>query len=320
MVKVSSVESLYKTCGLADEISNELESSNVKLLQFLQEKYNETHLEVLKSTEFVAQATAKVASLQSEIATLVAGLPETAAALAQKEAELEVALQNLDLMQKRLTLSNELLQKVIEFIESTTNKIQDSKNRFNTNKEELNTRLSSACRALESYLNKSFDKNSKEYKNQKSQAYEYAKTLYKQGKVTKADVIRAYKEKLESRKDNFIKSSTSNECGVKMSEYNLPIFDYTFCVELNIDDFSKERGAHDRIANATLKKEIQNNPSLKNGFNQRQIEQIENGITPDGYTWHHDGNPPPGKLQLVKSDIHEQVRHTGGYSLWCERK
>jgi hypothetical protein len=36
--------------------------------------------------------------------------------------------------------------------------------------------------------------------------------------------------------------------------------------------------------------------------------------TPQGYTWHH--NQDPGKMELVPTDLHDEVKHTGGYSIW----
>jgi hypothetical protein len=68
------------------------------------------------------------------------------------------------------------------------------------------------------------------------------------------------------------------------------------------------------MANEKLKGAIENDPELRDQFTEEQPEQIRNGETPDGYTWHH--HQEPGKMQLVKSDIHANARHTGGYALW----
>lgn len=59
---------------------------------------------------------------------------------------------------------------------------------------------------------------------------------------------------------------------------------------------------------------IQTDSELRMMFTEKQLQQIERGITPKGYTWHHDIEV--GKMQLVKSDIHKQTGHTGGRSLW----
>ncbi len=50
------------------------------------------------------------------------------------------------------------------------------------------------------------------------------------------------------------------------------------------------------------------------GLSLRQLEQIENGDTPDGYTWHHDAEA--GKMQLVDTETHQKTGHTGGRSIW----
>ena len=51
---------------------------------------------------------------------------------------------------------------------------------------------------------------------------------------------------------------------------------------------------------------------------QRMLEDIENGRTPRGYTWHH--SEEPGKMQLVKTEDHDRriggAAHTGGNSIW----
>ena len=55
-------------------------------------------------------------------------------------------------------------------------------------------------------------------------------------------------------------------------------------------------------------------PAVAGKFSGEQFEQIRNGDTPDGFTWHH--NEECGKMQLVRSDVHAQTGHTGGRSIW----
>lgn len=54
--------------------------------------------------------------------------------------------------------------------------------------------------------------------------------------------------------------------------------------------------------------------STKKQFTEQQLDDIANGMTPSGYTWHH--NEEEGLMQLVDSAIHQDTRHTGGMSLW----
>ena len=63
-----------------------------------------------------------------------------------------------------------------------------------------------------------------------------------------------------------------------------------------------------------LQNEIKNNPGLSKKFSSRQLEQIKAGKTPGGYTWHH--NEQLGKMELVKFDIHDTAKHTGGRAIW----
>ncbi|ODS30854.1 MAG: hypothetical protein SCARUB_04039 [Candidatus Scalindua rubra] len=49
-------------------------------------------------------------------------------------------------------------------------------------------------------------------------------------------------------------------------------------------------------------------------FTERQLQQINNGDKPDGFTWHHTEDK--GRMELVKSDIHQASAHTGGKSIW----
>ena len=64
-----------------------------------------------------------------------------------------------------------------------------------------------------------------------------------------------------------------------------------------------------------LQKQIKNPFSkLRDKFTEEQIEDIMNGILPEGFTWHH--NEQEGLMQLVDSLIHNQTNHTGGMSIW----
>jgi small nuclear ribonucleoprotein (snRNP)-like protein len=74
------------------------------------------------------------------------------------------------------------------------------------------------------------------------------------------------------------------------------------------------RVAQEKDCNQKLKNAVESDPELRNKFTDEQLEQIKNGDTPDGYTWHH--HQQPGKMQLVDSEKHMKTGHTGGYSIW----
>lgn len=66
--------------------------------------------------------------------------------------------------------------------------------------------------------------------------------------------------------------------------------------------------------NTQLKDAINKNPELRKQFSERQLAQIDQGITPSGYVWHH--NEVRGKMQLVDAKTHAATGHTGGKAIW----
>ncbi|OHE10073.1 MAG: hypothetical protein A2513_08220 [Sulfurimonas sp. RIFOXYD12_FULL_33_39] len=93
-----------------------------------------------------------------------------------------------------------------------------------------------------------------------------------------------------------------------------PVFPYVTEVQLPEELLKATDAKQFKFCNQELKEQIKNNPELRAKFTPEQIEQIENGRTPSGYTWHH--NQQDGKMQLVPTDIHDKSAHTGGKALW----
>lgn len=319
MILVKDIEGLNRICLQAGNIAQSIQSNSIVIINDMSKMLGEIQAEMANTTSLAAQARAKVATTQANIEYLSAGLPATATVLAQAEVELETALQNLILMEHRLEFINVLNAEMSRFQDEHAAKLGMYESRFGFSLDSLNRRLDHAYSALKAYLHTETTKGSKEYIRQKSQQYEYAKMLYKQGRASTRDLNNAYRDKLDSQKDGFIASQRADELGVKMSKYNLPEFESKFDTYIDINGLDKSRSEHNKIANRALKEAIAKG-ELKEVFNDRQLSQIQDGITPDGYTWHHDGNPPPGRIQLVESGIHSAVRHHGGYSLWCERE
>lgn len=97
-------------------------------------------------------------------------------------------------------------------------------------------------------------------------------------------------------------------------------------VRANFDDLSLQdiklpdelRYASDKEqfteCNRQLKEILENNPESKTKYDEVQLEQIKNGDTPDGLTWHHDTEVC--KMQLVDTEIHSKTGHTGGKAIW----
>ena len=93
-----------------------------------------------------------------------------------------------------------------------------------------------------------------------------------------------------------------------------PVFDSEVDAQLPDELLqSSDREQFDEC-NKQLKEAVEKDPELAAKFTPEQLEQIMNGETPDGYTWHH--NEEKGKMQLVDADIHAQTGHTGGKTIW----
>lgn len=93
-----------------------------------------------------------------------------------------------------------------------------------------------------------------------------------------------------------------------------PEFDSMFDAKLDDGLYSDTDANQFDEANRQLLYEIKKNDELPDQFSQQQLEQIENGDTPDGYTWHHKEDL--GVMQLVQTEIHQKTAHTGGRSIW----
>lgn len=105
--------------------------------------------------------------------------------------------------------------------------------------------------------------------------------------------------------------------GVKVDGV-FPVFDSAFDVNLPEEMESSSNSKQFGECNRQLKEAVNKNPELAKQFTKDQLEDIENGDTPEGYTWHH--NEEVGKMQLVKTSDHDRAQggaaHTGGKSLW----
>ncbi|EDZ62847.1 conserved hypothetical protein [Sulfurimonas gotlandica GD1] len=174
---------------------------------------------------------------------------------------------------------------------------------------------------MESYLSQDYSNSSiEQQRDVVTEKYQYQLYQYKQGKISKEELNKAYIEKLNRQKENFRESQYAQSENVKISKYGLPEFESGCDVFIKPKDYDKSRAQHFRVANVHLKNKVEEDEELRNFFTNRQLKQIYIGKNPEGYTWHHDGNPPPGRIQLIKSDKHDKVRHDGGFLLWTERE
>lgn len=140
-----------------------------------------------------------------------------------------------------------------------------------------------------------------------------------------ADIAEA--EEIETRNDS-LAGSEHPETGVpfvekevvvsdnQVYEGTFPVFESSFKVVIAEELYLESDAFHFNIANETLHQAIQADPSLAQelSLSQSDIQALENGQTPEGYTWHH--HEEPGVLQLVDEETHAQTAHTGGRTIW----
>lgn len=108
-------------------------------------------------------------------------------------------------------------------------------------------------------------------------------------------------------------------CTVRDSEGNLkegvfPKFKSEFDAKLSPDEYKSTDPVQFNRANKQLKEAVVNDSDLAKKFTNQQLEMIEYGRTPRGYTWHH--SEKLGTLQLVDTKVHDETRHTGGRKIW----
>jgi hypothetical protein len=100
----------------------------------------------------------------------------------------------------------------------------------------------------------------------------------------------------------------------------VPEFDSTYDTQLpegayRANEKSQFDYCNSQLNDAAFNPESEkNDPELAGKFTSEQQEDIRDGKTPEGYTWHHDAEP--GKMQLVDLDTHADTGHTGGRTIW----
>ncbi len=296
MLDVAKINERYKEGGLATKVAEHL------------------HAEGRLSSAMASGNPFAIASASSEVAT-------TAHEVMMAEQELEEARQSRIRMENRVELVTKSYNQVQELLEYLQKIYTNNLTKIDSLNQTLAVRLTSAKSSLENYLFQNYENSNIDIKqNITSERYEYLLFQHKQGNVSKKELNDAYTKKLQSLKENFRSSQYAKEEGVKISKYRLPEFDSKIDILIKSKDFEKSREKHFRVCNGGLKKKIEEDEEFKSQFSKRELNQIEIGKTPEGYTWHHDGNPPPGRMQLVETNKHDKVRHDGGYSLWKKRR
>lgn len=97
-----------------------------------------------------------------------------------------------------------------------------------------------------------------------------------------------------------------------------PVFESKFDAQLPEDLLKASNAKQFKECNQQLQEAIEKDSDLRDQFDENQLEDIQNGKTPEGYVWHH--NEESGKMQLVKIEDHDRTQggaaHTGGKTLW----
>jgi hypothetical protein len=100
----------------------------------------------------------------------------------------------------------------------------------------------------------------------------------------------------------------------KKYEVTVPQFESKYDAQLPEDKLKATDREQFKECNSQLQKECSSNPDVRKQFTKEQLEQIEDGETPDGCTWHHDAET--GRMQLVDTKTHQKTGHTGGRNIW----
>ena len=111
----------------------------------------------------------------------------------------------------------------------------------------------------------------------------------------------------------FVKETVQLSDGT-LREGVFPEFEATFETMLPEELLKATDYQQSQCCNEQLRDAVERDPSIKEKFTETQLQQIGDGGTPDGYTWHH--HQETGRMQLVESGVHLRTGHTGGKEIW----
>jgi hypothetical protein len=95
-----------------------------------------------------------------------------------------------------------------------------------------------------------------------------------------------------------------------------PIFKNEFDTEIaDAHIGSKKETEHFKAANQKLAKAAREDPALAEKLGLKDLDSLEKSTkAPTGFTWHH--HQDVGRMQLVPTEVHQGIPHTGGMSIW----
>jgi hypothetical protein len=113
----------------------------------------------------------------------------------------------------------------------------------------------------------------------------------------------------------FVEKEIENPENGQKETHSFPEFKVEFEAQLPENLYKETDATQVAECNKQLKEWCEQNPEkAKEIFSESQLQQIQAGETPKGFTWHH--NEDAGKMQLVDSETHQQTGHTGGRAIW----
>lgn len=137
-------------------------------------------------------------------------------------------------------------------------------------------------------------------------------------KMASSRVVKTIRDDLVGQKYKetgvrYVLKEVLNDVGEKVIGA-FPEFESKFDVQL--PEHMEKASDREQFAecNRQLKEKCDNDPEFRSQFNSIQLDDINSGRTPCGYTWHH--NEDKGKMQLVDYITHWNTRHTGGKAIW----
>ncbi|MFC4620418.1 HNH endonuclease [Camelliibacillus cellulosilyticus] len=102
--------------------------------------------------------------------------------------------------------------------------------------------------------------------------------------------------------------------GVPYDKDGFPIFDSKFNAKIDESLYDVRDRIQFKEGTRQLQEHLLKSPELKKMFTDKQLQDIEKGKTPNGFTWHH--HQDKGILQLVDKETHRLTGHTGGRAIW----
>ncbi|CRF48712.1 hypothetical protein HHE03_02860 [Helicobacter heilmannii] len=312
---------------------NNLQERTKALLQAMQEHYNKVCQECKGAQERLSQARsalnmAKTAETLAISALAIARLtppPARFAVVATATAALAIAKakkkdceRKVALLEQAVEIFQEELQKLETLLQETWEETKNYVMAYDEEHNELCRRSESATEVIDQQYSvpppefQQLMQQVSDLQNQLEQVQTQAQTNLEQQANAR------YIEFLEAHKEEFIQGA-DNDMGVPFSAYNLPIFPAVFATTIALKDLGEDKAIHHFYGIKALQKALEERQDLQELFDEEEKLQIHKGLTPKGYLWHFDGNPPLGNLQLVREEVLLRVPHTKGYPLWKEQ-